>query len=205
MSRLASHAALPLVLAAASLSLGSLAPGLTAAADQAKGAECAAIDDPTARLACFDAAFPRASRASSGQPPAPAAAAAAPPAPAAAAAPAAPAAAAAAAVPAAPAATSGDAGSEARKFGLSSKQRAALEGRPVEPVTATTAAVRSVRHLPSGYLLIGLDNDQVWQQTEYDRSIWLEPGDRVTIRQGSLSSYLLETPGKYSTRVRRVQ
>jgi hypothetical protein len=96
--------------------------------------------------------------------------------------------------------------SEAEKFGLSTQQRAALEANPAELApAATTAAVKTVSRLPSGYLLIGLDNDQVWQQTELDSQIRLQPGDRVTIRRASLGSHLLVTPAKYSTRVRRIQ
>jgi len=166
---------LPFVLAALCISVGSVVPNWTAAADQSKGAECAALDDPAARLACFDAAFPRAPRTSSPK-------------------------------PAAAAVATDQAASEARKFGLSSRQRAALEAKPAEPaLAATTAAVKTVRRLPSGYLLIGLDNDQVWQQTELDSQIRLQPGDQVTIRRASMGSHLLDTPAHYSTRVRRIQ
>jgi len=186
MSRLLPVAHLPFVLAAVFISLGSVVPDTTDAADKSKGAECAAIDDPAARLACFDAAFPRARHSSSPKPAA---------APAAAEEPAA----------AAPMAANKPA-SETREFGLSDKQRAALEAKPAEPVlAATTAAVKTARRLPSGYWLIGLDNGQVWQQTELDANVWLEPGDMVTIRRASLGSFLLDTPAKYSTRVRRLQ
>ena len=187
MSRLVPRAHLPVALAAVFISLGSMVPGLTTAAAQSKGAECAAIDDPSARLACFDAAFPRALRTS---PPRPAVAPAAPAAPAAAAA----------------AVAADEPVSEARKFGLSVRQRKAIEPKPAQAeLTTTTAAVKTVRRLPPGYLLIGLDNDQVWQQTEIDSHIWLEPGDQVTIRRAALGSYLLDTPGHYSTRVRRIR
>jgi len=184
MSRLVPVAHLPFVLTAVFISFGPAVADRAAAADQSKGAECAALDDPAARLACFDAAFPRAPRTSS---PKPAAAAVAADEPATAVAPDAPV-------------------SEAQKFGLSSKQRAALEAKPAEPApVATTAAVKTVHRLPSGYLLIGLDNDQVWQQTELDSQIRLQPGDQVTIRRASLGSHLLVTPSHYSTRVRRIQ
>lgn len=217
MSRLLPIAHLPFVLAAAFISFGSVVADRTAAADESKGAKCAAIDDPAARLACFDAAFP----APHTSPPKPATAATAADvlgSEARTAAPAAPdapmseaqttAAAAAnepASLPAAPVAADKPI-SEAQKFGLSSQQRAALEAKPAEPTPdATTAAVKTVRKLPSGYLLIGLDNDQVWQQAELDSLIRLQPGDRVTIRRASLGSYLLVTPAHYSTRVRRLQ
>ena len=189
MSRSVPTTHLPLLLAALFIFYGSVVPDRAAAADQSKGAECAPLDDPAARLACFDAAFPWPSRTS---PPKPAAAAAA-------VAPDEPVAPVERVVPDKPV-------SEAQKFGLSPKQRAALEAKPAEPVPVeTTAAVKTVRRLPSGYLLIGLDNDQVWQQSELDSLIRLQPGDQVTIRRASLGSHLLVTPAKYSTRVRRIQ
>jgi hypothetical protein len=205
MSRLVPIAHFPLVLAAVFISFGSVVPERAAAEDQGKGAECAPLDDPAARLACFDAAFPWPPRTS---PPIPAAAAAAPDEPG----PPIPAAAAVAPdepsppKPAAAAVAPNEPVSEAQKFGLSTKQRAALEAKPAEPApTETTAAVKTVRRLASGYLLIGLDNDQVWQQSELDSLIRLQPGDQVTIRRASMGSHLLVTPGKYSTRVRRIQ
>jgi hypothetical protein len=193
MSRPVPIAHLPFLLAPVFIFYGTVVPDWAAAADQSKGAECAPLDDPAARLACFDAAFPWPPRT---RPPTPAAAAVAPDEPVASAEPVAPVE---RVVPDKPV-------SEAQKFGLSPRQRAALEAKPAEPVPVeTTAAVKTVRRLPSGYLLIGLDNDQVWQQSELDSLIRLQPGDQVTIRQASLGSHLLVTPAKYSTRVRRIQ
>jgi hypothetical protein len=213
MGRLLPLACLSFALAAAFISLGSMVPGRTEAADQSKGAECAALDDPVARLACFDAAFPRAPRTGSPDPAKVAVAtdipaaeprnlsSSATPTDAIAAKPALP------PVTATTAAVAADApAAEARNFGLSAAQIEATAPKPAPPpVTATTAAVTTVRRLPSGYLLIGLDNDQLWQQTQLDSHIWLEPGDRVTIRRATMGSYLLETPARYSTRVRRLQ
>ena len=55
-------ARLSFALAAVLVSLGSLLAERVAAAEQNSGAECAVIDDPPTRLACFDAAFPRVPR-----------------------------------------------------------------------------------------------------------------------------------------------
>jgi hypothetical protein len=166
---------LPLALATVLISLGSMLPGQTGAADRSNAAECAAIEDPTARLACYDAAFPRTPHTSP-------------------------------ATPAKVAVATDEPASETRKFGLSAKLKRAIEPKAAQPpVTATRAAVRTVSRQPSGYLLIGLDNDQMWQQTEIDPQIWLRPGDQVTIRRASMGSYLLDTPAHYSTRVRRLQ
>jgi len=200
MSRAIVPTHLAVVLAAGFLLLAARAPAWAASAAQRKGEACAAIDDPTARLACFDAAFPRGSRAAAPRAPAPVTAATPPT----------------ATVPAAPAAAAPTASAarpqprpltEAQKFGLSAQQREALERKPdtPPPVKSTTAIVKSVRKLPSGYLRIELDNDQVWQQIETDPNVWLEPGEQVTIRRASLGSYLLDTPRRYSTRVQRVQ
>jgi uncharacterized protein with von Willebrand factor type A (vWA) domain len=205
MRRLAPIAHFSLVLAAAFISFGPVIPERAAAADENKGAQCAALDDPAARLACFDAAFPRPPRTSSPEPPAAALAADEPESVARTAAP---------AVPDEPEsvagtaarAVAGETASEVQKFGLSSSQKAALETKSAEPAaTAMTAFVKTVRQLPSGYLLVGLDNDQMWQQTEIDPLVRLQPGDQVTIRRAALGSHLLVTPSKYSTRVRRIQ
>jgi hypothetical protein len=174
---------LRVALAAAGLSFAAAAPNPLAAAQHGKGAECAIIDDSTARLACFDAAFPRSPRSGSQQSAAP---------------------------PALQGATDAVAAtataSKVDKFGLSNEQLAAREAKPSEtPLAATTTLVKTVRRLPSGYLLISLDNDQIWQQTEIDNQVWLRPDDRVTIRRASLGSYLLVTPAQYSTRVRRIK
>ncbi|HZF17517.1 MAG TPA: hypothetical protein VE046_16410 [Steroidobacteraceae bacterium] len=192
MSHPSTAAPLPFALAALFIALGPVVPDRAAASDKAKGAQCAAIDDPVARLACFDAAFPRPPHATA---PAAAPTSASAPAP----------------KPAAPAAVAVKPTSDAEKFGLSNKQKTALEAKPGEPAatpaptTTTTAGVKTVRKLPSGYLLIGLDNNQLWQQTEIDALVVLLPGDRVQIKQASMGSFLLVTPAHYSTRVRRVQ
>jgi len=250
MSYLVRIAHLPVALAAVLIFSGSVVPDCAAAADGSKGAECAALRDPVARLACFDAAFPAPHTSS----PATAAVAVAADEPESQARksslsstqsaeleakPAEPALAATTAAVAAdepgsearksslastqsaepearsaepaPAATTAAVAaderlSEAEKFGLSGRQRAELEAKSGQPaLTAITAAVKTVRRQPPGYLLIGLDNDQVWRQTEIDPLVRLRPGDQVTIRQASLGSYLLVTPGLYSTRVRRLQ
>jgi hypothetical protein len=210
MSRLVSIAHSPFLLAAIFISFVAVMDR-AAAEDQSKGAECAPLEDPAARLACFDAAFPWPPRTS---PPIAAAAAVAPDESVSAAQELGPSTSQGAALeakpaepaPAAATAARDEPVTEAEKFGLSASQRAALEARPGEPApAATTAAVKTVTRLPAGYLLIGLDNEQVWQQSELDSLIRLQPGDQVTIRRAALGSYLLVTPAKYSTRVRRIQ
>lgn len=186
MKRIASAAILSIPVLAAVVLFGSATADHAVASDRSKGAKCAEIDDPTARLACFDAAFPRPPRTGTPKPAAPAPAS--------------------GETVAAPAAAPDKPVSEERKFGLSEKQKAKLEPKPAEPeLTTTTAGVKTARKLPTGYWRVVLDNDQIWQQTELDPNIWLRPGDQVTIRRAAMGSYLLVTPSNYSTRVRRLQ
>ncbi|MCC7463007.1 MAG: hypothetical protein IT480_11165 [Gammaproteobacteria bacterium] len=175
------------------------------AATPDRGAECFAIDDPAARLACYDAALRRPVRPDAAAPAATALTPASPAAPLdtapAAAAPAA------GAVPAAVAsAAAAPIPGEAGEFGLTERQRAARQPEPAEPpATALTAAVTAVRKLPAGYLRIDLDNAQQWQQTEIDPYLYLRVGEHVTIRKATLGSFLLQTSSNQSTRVRRVK
>lgn len=172
----------------------ALAPSRADAFGSDRGAKCAAIDDPAARLACYDAAYPRPARRGANAPSAVAPGV--PVAPAVAVAPA-------STTPVVPAARPA---SEAEKFGLSERQRAEREPRPEQPpANAVTAAVVAVRKLPAGYLLIELDNGQQWQQIESAPNLYLRVGERVSIRKASLGSFLLETRSNFSTRVRRVQ
>jgi hypothetical protein len=106
----------------------------------------------------------------------------------------------------APAAPVARPASEAEKFGLSERQRAEREPKPEKPpASSVTGEVIALRKLPSGYLLIELDNAQQWQQIETDPNVYLRIGERVTIRKASRGSFLLETRSNYSTRVRRVR
>lgn len=73
----------------------------------------------------------------------------------------------------------------------------------VREISATVTAVRSAN---DGRRTFELDNGQVWTHTETPiREFELRPGDRVTIRRGALSSFVLLVPGQPSTRVRRTR
>lgn len=54
-------------------------------------------------------------------------------------------------------------------------------------------------------LVVTLDNDQVWVQSETKPNIILRPGDSVTIRRAAMGSFMLVTSNKLATRVRRVR
>jgi hypothetical protein len=160
-------------------------------------AQCVAIDDDPARLACYDEIAGRASRhaAERAEPAAPpvAAAASAAAAPAVVASPPAPAAATTAA------STTGPQQSE-ENFGLSAEQ---MKNTP-ERITAVVRSVGSQSHY--GRWVVTLDNGQVWEQRETTPPAKRpKPGDVVTIEKSSFGSYMLVAPGRGSNRVKRVR
>lgn len=75
-----------------------------------------------------------------------------------------------------------------------------------EALREISATVTTVRAAKDGRRSIELDNGQVWVHTETPtREFALRAGDRVTIRRGALSSFVLLAPGQPSTRVRRTR
>jgi hypothetical protein len=146
-------------------------------------AQCETITGRDDRLACYDALALQQHRAPADSGPAPVHQSAAAP----------------AAVPAAAASTAAAAESERPEdFGLS-----AQHGLPARRVSSITARVSGFSHSKQGKIQVELDNGQAWELEEADPL--LAPGDPVTIRRGTLSSYLLNTPSKRSHRVRRTR
>ena len=156
--------------------------GTTLAATTAD--QCAKIADDETRLSCYDAIF----RTTAGAPATPAATATATAAVAAAAAPA-------AARPVDPEA----------EFGLTPTQQRKLqpENAPPLPPETLTAKVAAVGRKPMGELVVTLENKQVWVQIDVDNKARVKAGDTVTIKRGTLGSYLLVSPNGVATRVRR--
>ena len=75
-----------------------------------------------------------------------------------------------------------------------------------EALREISATVTSVRAATDGRRSFELDNGQAWAHTETPtREFALRAGDRVTIRRGALSSFVLLAPGQPSTRVRRTR
>ncbi len=166
---------------------------VVSAAAAESGHACASISDDQQRLACYDAAFGR---------PVPVA----PPA-------ATSNAVATSATPAladeaaAPASTMTGASDPLADFGLSEQAKAARDpekARQSNP-DSITATVTEVGKQPRGQFIVTLDNGHVWVQSETNSRARLAVGDLVTIKKGALASYLLVTPGKVATRVKRVQ
>jgi hypothetical protein len=68
-----------------------------------------------------------------------------------------------------------------------------------------TARVISISKTPTLQRRIELDNGQVWQENEHDKSLLLATGDSVQIQSGALRSFVLRAPSGGSTHVRRVR
>jgi hypothetical protein len=172
----------------------NIAAGTAQGADPAASHPCAGIGEDSARLACYDRTFGRG------------------PAPAPMSAPASakpvttvPVAAAAGAAAAAPAV---DAAEKAqREFGLSETDKRALDDNksiPQEP-ESIVARVASASRRPTGEQVFVLENGQVWVETSTFTAARVQPGDEVTVRKGALGSFLLVTPKRIATHVRRLK
>lgn len=95
----------------------------------------------------------------------------------------------------------------AADFGLS---EAAKRARDPEKAMATmpvqiSGRVAEVSRRPTGELVVTLEGGQVWAQIDIETKAVLKPGDSVTIKKAALGSYLLVTPNRVATRVRRLR
>lgn len=149
-------------------------------ATSAESAEqCAGVSDDRARLACYDRIFgkPAAAPAGTGS----------------------------AGTPAAATATA--ASSPQDDFGLTEATKRARDPEKAKEQMpqSITEKVASVRRRPTGELVVTLENGKVWEQIETETAAKVSAGDTVTIKKAALGSYLLVTPGKVATRVRRVK
>ena len=145
---------------------------------------CVAIESDRDRLACYDAAF--------GAPAAAAASAASKSDHRDAAAP-------------TPAAEPRTATRAREEFGLSEgDRRARRPPQDVEP-DRIEAVVARVDRRPTGGKVVTLADGQVWAQIDSDDRSRVKQGDTVTIRKGSLGSFLLLGPDRIAVRVRRLR
>jgi hypothetical protein len=78
------------------------------------------------------------------------------------------------------------------------------EGRAPKELSQITAHVTSVRYLPRGEIVVGLDNNQTWQQAEYDGDVSMNVGDPVTIKAGALGAYYMRPRVGRVVRMRRI-
>ena len=164
-------------------------------------ARCAGIAAPDARLACYDALAGRSAPAAAAAPtptlPAPA-----PPT----------AGAATSATPAAPAAPPAPTSvasfaSDPRNFGLTEAQQHAQAQPHAAPEGPASVQARVTKLIDNraGRAYVVLDNGQTWVFVDAADDARLSPGDPVTIKRGSLGSFLMLTPSKHSFHVRRTQ
>ena len=73
-------------------------------------------------------------------------------------------------------------------------------------VTGRVAAhVASVTRKPSGWLVIRLDNDEVWEQSDDGPDLGLAVGDNVKIEKGMLGSYWMSGHSSVAIKVRRAE
>jgi hypothetical protein len=89
-------------------------------------------------------------------------------------------------------------------FGVSNGPIAAQQSKartePQEMIAKAVIVAKKTR----GELVVTLDNDQVWQQLQ-PSSLRLQAGDAVTIKEGSLGSFILVAPSGRGTKVQRVK
>lgn len=169
-------------LTAAAAAVLALAPALALAqANRNIQPDCAEIDDPTARLACYDAknrtaggtvatpVLPQGGVPQSGS---------------------------------APVATGGEAGTE--RASARSPQRPAVATGQLTRMTPTVAAISE--RGPGAYLLT-MDDGAQWEFAEDMAPTYLAPqrGSRVEIERGVLGNYRMRFDGQQPVRVRRVR
>jgi hypothetical protein len=150
---------------------------------------CAAIDDPSQRLGCYDHLAGRAA-----------------PPPSATAPPSAPVQATApsstfglSAARPAPASVAPPSPPNPQTFGLYAAEH------PQAPADSTlTATVVGLGSSSNGYSTVSLEGGQVWELLDQADPV-LTQGQSVTIRRASLGSFLMTTPSKRSHRVRRLR
>jgi hypothetical protein len=73
-------------------------------------------------------------------------------------------------------------------------------------VTGRVAAhVASVTRKPGGWLVVRLDNDEVWEQSDDGPDLGLAVGDSVKIEKGMLGSYWMSGHSSVAIKVRRAE
>ena len=77
------------------------------------------------------------------------------------------------------------------------------EGGQIDQIESTIASARALRN---GKWLIKLEDGALWQQTDPPRSTARRPkkGDGITIKRGSLGSYLAKVNGRRGFKVKRI-
>jgi hypothetical protein len=110
--------------------------------------------------------------------------------------------------PAAPGNSSGP-GTHTEQFGLTSGQVLRKESDDQRPpaLKKITARIVTLSRRAGGALVVHLDNDQIWEQTEEGPELHIAAGDPVVIDRGLLGAYWLSrVSGRHlAVKVRRTQ
>jgi hypothetical protein len=92
-----------------------------------------------------------------------------------------------------------------QKFGATGALRTRQEPTPKEPaLEQLTSGVSAVRKTPAGELVVTLANGQVWRQVT-PSTMMLKAGDSVTIKPRSMGSFWMTDPTGRGSRVKRIQ
>ena len=108
----------------------------------------------------------------------------------------------------APAASSAaSAATPEQRFGMNTaierQQQATAASKPPPPLKKLNAHIKAISYKPQGEAVITLDNGEIWEEAELNPHLPLHPGDEVTIKRGSLGSFLLYTDKVPDQRVTR--
>jgi hypothetical protein len=79
------------------------------------------------------------------------------------------------------------------------------EGTEPPKAHELTARVARVTQGPNGRVVVHLENDQIWEQSEDGPDLRIRIGDRVKIDRGMLGSYWLAAHSSVAIKVRRTR
>jgi hypothetical protein len=89
-------------------------------------------------------------------------------------------------------------------FGFSIPDFGGLFGGGDDEVKQIDSTIRSAGHNAEGGLLITLADGSVWSQTDDYQGLDPRPGEKVTVKRGTLGSFWLSIPGQSGIKVKRV-
>jgi hypothetical protein len=82
------------------------------------------------------------------------------------------------------------------------RREAGIQPEPVKPIVA---ALTALKPRPGHLYYFALDNGQVWESTDSEADLFLDPRETVSIRPGVLGAFFLKTPEGRSIRVHRLR